>query len=405
MSDSRAIAVITATLRNLLDGGLKAELGSGNVTTRPPDKARDGNEGPNQINLFLYNIALNSYWRNTELPAQRCSDGTSLPAMALDLYYLITAYGQGNDEMISHRLLGRAMSILHDHPVFSSDEISRALPEEDQEDFYLQIERLRITPQPLTLDEVSKIWTIFQTPFRISAAYLVSAVLIESRRPRKAALPVRKALVYALPYRVPSIESIAPQRVLSQGAITINGRNLKGQVTRLRFMIDRDHEILSEVDSVKNDQIVATLPKKLLAGVNTVEVVHCLELGEEEPPEKHKGFQSNSEPFMLLPQIIAPPLSVTQGGILKLRANPPLGRRQRASLLLGERTIPVPPLSPTGPDTSEELNITIPADFPKGLYFLRLKVDGAESPLKVEENPLSPDFNKFIGPKLEIKNP
>ncbi len=405
MNDARAIAVITAALRNLLDGGLKPELGSGNVTTRPPDKARDGNEGPNQVNLFLYNVALNPYWRNTELSHQRSSDGMSLSALALDLYYLITAYGHGNDEMISHRLLGRAMSILHDHPVFGADEIIRALPEEDNEEFFLQIENLRITPQPLTLDEVSKMWTVFQTPFRISVAYQVSAVLIESKRPRKAALPVRKALVYALPYRAPSIESIAPQRILSQGAITINGRNLKGQVTRVRFMIDRDHEILSEVDSVKSDQIIATLPKELLAGVNTVEVVHDLELGEEKPPEKHKGFISNSEPFMLLPQIIAPLLSVTQGGILKLRVNPPVGRKQRASLLLGERTIPVPSLSPNGPDTSEELNITIPDDFPKGLYFLRLKVDGAESPLLVEENPLSPDFNKYIGPKLEIKNP
>ena len=398
MSDARAIAVITATLRNLLDGGLKPELGSGNVTTRPPDRARDGNEGPNQVNLFLYNVALDPYWRNTELSHQRSSDGMSLPALALDLYYLITAYGQGNDEMISHRLLGRAMSILHDHPVFSEDEISRALPEEDHEDFILQIEKLRITPQPLTLDEVSKMWTVFQTPFRISAAYQVSAVLIESRRSRKAALPVRKALVYALPNRMPSIDSIVPQRILPQGVITINGRNLKGQITRVRFMIDRDHEILREVDSVRNDQITATLPQELLAGVNTVEVVHDLELGE--PHEQHKGFISNSEPFMLLPQIIAPIPPVVPGNILKLHVNPPVGRRQRVSLLLGERTIPVQPLSPTGPASSEELNITMPADFPLGPHFLRLKVDGAESPLQFDEA-----ANKYIGPKLEIKIP
>ena len=46
-----------------------------------------------------------------------------------------------------------------------------------------QIERVRITPQPLSVDELSKLWTAFQTHFRISAAYQVSVVLIESTRP------------------------------------------------------------------------------------------------------------------------------------------------------------------------------------------------------------------------------
>jgi hypothetical protein len=412
MSDSRAIAMITGALRNLLDKGLAGELGSGNVTTKPPDKARDGNEGPNQVNIFLYQVAINPSWRNTDIPYQRSSerntemphqgsaDPRAQPPLALDLYYIITAYSQGNDEITSHRLLGRAMGILYDHPMLSADEISRALPEDDQEEFYPQIERLRITLQPLSLDEISKMWTAFQTPFRISAAYQVSAVLIDSTRHRRAALPVRRALVYALPNRMPSIESIEPQRILSQGKITIIGRNLEGQITRVRFMIDRDHPVFGQIGSIGDNKITATLPQGLLAGVNTVEVVHDLALGD--PPQSHRGFTSNSEPFMLLPQIMAAPPSVAQGDVLRLQVNPPVGQRQRVSLLLGERAITVQPLSPTGPDTSQDLEISIPSDIPRGSYLLRLNVDGAESPLIVDENPLSPTVNQYIGPKLEI---
>ena len=55
---------------------------------------------------------------------------------------------------------------------------------------YDQVENVRITPQPLTLDEMSKIWTGFQAGYRLSLSYEVSVVLIESRRARNAALPV-----------------------------------------------------------------------------------------------------------------------------------------------------------------------------------------------------------------------
>ena len=44
------------------------------------------------------------------------------PPLALNLFYLLTAYGRDNDAQrpFSHMLLGRAMSILHDHPVLGA---------------------------------------------------------------------------------------------------------------------------------------------------------------------------------------------------------------------------------------------------------------------------------------------
>jgi hypothetical protein len=173
MSNALAIAAVTATLRHLLDRGLNAGLPGTRVTTRPPDKARDAGGG-NQVNLFLYQTLPNAAWRNTDLSAGG-------PPLALNLYYLLSAYGQNDDdaEPFSHRLLGEAMRILHDHPVLDPATIQEALPGSD---LHEQAERVRITPQPLTLEEMARLWGTFQTQYRISVAYEVSVVLIAGTR-------------------------------------------------------------------------------------------------------------------------------------------------------------------------------------------------------------------------------
>lgn len=187
MSNALAIAAVTTTLRNLLQQRFDTD-GSGGVTvtTRPLDKVRDNNNNGNQVNLFLYQTQINAAWRNMDIPTQVKPGETGQSPLALNLYYLLTAYAQNDDfpDPISHRLLGQAMSVFHDYPILSSEDIKTALPDYDQ------VERVRITSQPLSLDELSKLWTTFQTQYRISAAYEVAVVLIESTRPTKVPLPV-----------------------------------------------------------------------------------------------------------------------------------------------------------------------------------------------------------------------
>ena len=189
MSNPLAIAAVTATLRNLLTQGVTTDpdLADATVTTQPPDKARDGNNNANQLNLFLYQTMLNAAWRNMDMPRQVKPGETGQPPLALDLHYLITAYGRNNDDVFSHHLLGRAMRILHDHPLLGEAEIKAALPDND---LHEQVERVRITPQPLSLEEMSKLWTTFQTQYRISVAYEVGVILVDSSRDASAPLPV-----------------------------------------------------------------------------------------------------------------------------------------------------------------------------------------------------------------------
>ena len=53
-----------------------------------------------------------------------------------------------------------------------------------------QIEQIKITPQSLSTEEMSRLWTALQAHYRPSAVYQASVVLIESTRSRKSALPV-----------------------------------------------------------------------------------------------------------------------------------------------------------------------------------------------------------------------
>jgi len=53
-----------------------------------------------------------------------------------------------------------------------------------------QLELIRITPQSLSMDDMSKLWTAFQTHYRTTVAYTVSVVLIERDLPVRKPLPV-----------------------------------------------------------------------------------------------------------------------------------------------------------------------------------------------------------------------
>ena len=79
------------------------------------------------------------------------------------------------------------MSVLHDHPILGPDEFTDLVTGTDLQN---QVERVRVTAQVLTVDDMYKLWTAFQTQYRISAAYEVSVVLIDSTQPNRTPLPV-----------------------------------------------------------------------------------------------------------------------------------------------------------------------------------------------------------------------
>ena len=254
MSNALAIAAVTTTLCRLLTRALPADLAGATVTTKPLDKAISNEGGPesasnNQINLFLYQTELHPQLRNTPYPGQSKPGETSFPPLALTLYYLLTAYGQGDDGILSDRLLGQAMLTLHDHPVLGAEDIRLATETElPTSNLHQQVEAVKITPQPISLEDLSKLWSTFQTQYRISTAYQVSVVLIESTRPSRAPLPVlsRGSLndsgVDTQASLVPPYPTLTAIRLPNQQpslrlgeAVTLVGHNFVGTAVSLLF--------------------------------------------------------------------------------------------------------------------------------------------------------------------------
>jgi hypothetical protein len=175
MSNALAISAVTAALRRRLDASLIDEVPGARVTTCPPDRARDL-EGP-RVNLFLYQVVPSPARRNTSLAGGLPAVQAASP-LALNLYYLFSAYGQEKNEtdLMGHQLLGKVMAYFHTNPILEASELLDATTGGDG--LVDQIDRVQIIPQPLDLDQLTRLWTAFGTPYRISVAYEVSVVLV-----------------------------------------------------------------------------------------------------------------------------------------------------------------------------------------------------------------------------------
>jgi hypothetical protein len=408
MSNALAIAAVSTVLRDLLNQaliqqGVSTTVGNPvTVTALPPDRIIVGETEQPQLNVFLYHIASNPGWSNSALPSRDRDGGriTNAP-LALDLFYLLSAYGKNDFDC--EILLGCAMQMLYETPVLPRDTIRAALGGTPPgplaaADLAEQIEQIKITPQLVSTEEVWRLWTALQAHYRPTAAYRISVVLIESTKATKAALPVSQRNIITLPFRLPFVAEITPQIVVAGASITLNGQNFKTAQTKVNFGISG----LVDPSIISDSQIVATLPAGLMAGVNTAQVVQTLSFGT--PADPHSGFESNVVPFMLAPQIATPqPLSIKVGSTLTLAINPPVGHSQRASLVVGARSITIPARPATGPATTGTLDFPIPADFPTGDFPIRLQIDGAQSPLEVDQNPSSPTFGQLTGnPKISV---
>jgi hypothetical protein len=412
MSNPLAIAAVTATVRDLILRRVRADVAGTQVTTRPIDRARVDLTG-NQVNLFLFQTTLDGAWRNMDMPRQVQPGESGAPPLPLVLHYLITAYSDDDAGVLSHRLLGQAMSALHDHPLLGSQEIVAAANAELKTDLRLQdlseqLERVRITPMPLSVDEMSRLWTTFQTQYRISAAYEVAVVLLESHAATRTPLPVLSrgeqdrgavALAGVVP-PLPTLKEVLPPNrqpsALPGDLLTLRGHHLGGDgaTVVVRFThprVDKPVDVTPSDASVGDTRIEAALPgdqgDKVPAGFSTVRVVY-LRTGE---PDR----TTNELPLMVAPMITTQlPLTVNRdpasGEVrLILACAPPVLPGQRAYLLLGERQLPSAP----HPTTTSTLDFVFRTTREERGGLVRLRVDGVDS-LLVDRSGARPVFRQ-----------
>jgi Pvc16 N-terminal domain len=405
MSNALAIAAVTATLRRLIEKGLEAEGAGIAVLARPPDRAGQANGQPNRVNLFLYQATVNAAWRNMNLPHQARAGETAQPPLPLDLFYLLTAYAEGDDEVRSHRFLGRAMSVLHDHPLLGAAEIKSALEESELHD---QIERIRFTLQPLSVDEISKLWSGFQTQYRLSVAYQASVVLIESTRPGRMALPVLKRGeedrgVFSTAAPFATLAEARPPKPFTAARlgddVALAGDQLdQSDVTaRLRSARLTDPIAIDVVPGDRPGELKIHLPDASAAGAAAFAPgFYTVSLVAKRPTGPI--WTTNEIALALAPVMTVAATSPGPGDVsLTITCRPRLRDGQRVSIIVGDRqvapkdvTTPAAPAQPT----------TVKADvtgLSAGKHVVRLRVDGVDSiplapvtpdaPLKMEFDP------------------
>lgn len=204
MSNALAIAHVTQALSvliasNLLpefDEAVKMELGK--PPTEPPSEPT--------ISVFCYQVTPNVSQRGNDLPT-RATDGTlrKRPAAALDLHYLISAYGE-ESELVGQRLIGAVVRTLHEIPILPKDVIEQAgeKPYLVGSDLADAAQRVRFTPTVMDIDETSKLWgMLHQTPYALSVVYQAALVFIEGRETPVPAKPVERYTARVLPFGAP----------------------------------------------------------------------------------------------------------------------------------------------------------------------------------------------------------
>ncbi len=424
MSDYLAVAGVSAVLKWVLSDALMSGPatilgGPSGISALSPDLITTGADEQPQVNLFMYYASRNASYRNVGLPS-RDDQGNRLsnPPLALNLHYLVSAYGK--NEFDAEILLGWAMQVLHENPILSRQTIQDKLaemvagggpvPTELQliatTTLASQTEHIKITPESLSNEEISKLWMAFSTHYRPTTSYQISVVLIQETQPFQSNLRVRHRKILVLPWQSPSIESLSPQIIGAGETLTITGQNfISGTPSDTLVSFDGSPPIMPA--SVQGSCIRIIIPTTLQAGVRTVRIVNRIRFGV--PTDPHPGFSSSPTPFLLVPAITTlPPIVANVGSTLSLAVTPPAGRNQQAVLLIGDSAIEINARAPSDPPTSTNLSFPIPSDFPyshpPASLPLRVQIDGAQSGLTLDTNPSSPTYGQFL-PQVEVTGP
>ncbi len=424
MSTPLAIAATTLTLRNLLNPVATADysalpadarpLNQIDITTQPPDQVRP-DAARNRVNLFLYHTEYNAAWRNTDLPRRGRPGETLPPVLPLNLHYLLTIYAENDNELIAQVLLGNAMRILHDHPVLSRAEIESALADAELDE---QIERVRLTALPFTTEELTAIWSGFQSEYRLSAGYKVGVLLIESALQASAPLPVlRRGQVDRGPAVVsggaPNLSHIeafltpglpTPSVLAKPSAelgdtIVIKGSNLSGATMTARLTGDNDAVHTRPLLPERDDGTVRiALPALAEADVARDWPAGFYRLELEVTHADAPTWVTNRLTFALAPQVSSlAPASQTEAAqpfALTLTCTPQLQPDQRVAVLLGDRTLtPAPGAIVTPADPDAPSTVTVEVDnLDPGEHVARLRIDGIDS-LPVDPLAVPPAFD------------
>jgi hypothetical protein len=185
MATSTIIRSVTEALLKILQNDLAGPGGimqAANIMAAPPEWVEKVVTGQTLI-LYLYQVLESPFLKNvgTQTVLQ---PGTPPPAqtatvvrdpMALDLYYLLIPFSTESNFLDTYDILGAAMQSFHDNGSFSPGAlgVSTVQPEEANLVY-------RLSMNPLATSDLLRLWEAVHRPYRLSVAYVVRTVLIDS---------------------------------------------------------------------------------------------------------------------------------------------------------------------------------------------------------------------------------
>jgi hypothetical protein len=268
-----------------------------------------------------------------------------------------------------------------------------------------QVELIRISPEAISSEEMSRMWSALDAQYRLSMAYKVSVAFIESALSPGTALPATRRTITFIPTLGAHLSSVSAEGstnpVLTMADIAvIEGTGLATEGLSLRF-----GDIAHTPASDQARPNIITLPLGDLAtpplpGLVPLRAVISPELGD--PPVPHDALVSNTIAMPLAATFthVLNPVSerIVDGvtyrtGDLTLTTTPAIGIRQSVSLSLNQLGSSMP--RQYSFEAPQDNGIAAPAttttqitfrytDVAVGTYLLRLRVSGVDSPLAVD---------------------
>jgi hypothetical protein len=263
MSVATAIGKVSESLRNLLIGEMNLS-NAVQVTILAPDE-----HGSNQrINLFLYKVQENPYLKNMDWQIKPgISNILVPPPLSLNLFYLMTSYAPNDTQTgnsSAHEILGEAMRVFYENPIVPGPYLDYELQDSR--------EQVKIMNCPLDMDELSRVWSTFTQPFRLSVLYEISLVQLDmlsvseqemAKRVQQIGTPQINA-----PFIPPEVENLQPVSGKAGDTITFYGKNLKGWKAYVYLM----RQQIADLKDLAQDNFSVTLPNNLSPGFHEIRV-------------------------------------------------------------------------------------------------------------------------------------
>lgn len=311
------------------------------ITGSMPSAVRD--DGDCQLSLYLFHVSADKFQRNMP-PVGPGQPPITRQPLALDLYYLVTAYAE-KDYVQEQQAMSIALRCFHENPIIHHTVVLQGqnVPEE-----------FSLTMEVESVDEMGRLWQSFTAPYRLSTVYKVSVIFIPPDAPtvppaptpthftinaNATALPLAEAgqvlgtlrsVAYTSPDSTPAQPDertfdLSPAIAAPGDPFILYGGGLD-QPTASRVYLVMPGGAELEVTAWKTAAADQTASRVTLALPNTVGVppanapdagVYQLRLGSDQAQGDAQTYRSNRTPFSVSARVdvnLDPPLLLPAAG-------------------------------------------------------------------------------------------